>query len=192
MSAETGSGDRLGSKSAVRVQASPPQPNWVSTGQACPWLRLDPRYRHNSSQWCREALSICLRADTPTQQPVMISVLLSKPQAGSGNWISQMNVGHLFVFLSFTNCDLVAEVVISDGENWGEDRFCGGRRYGTGRNSYQVLWPRSVPVLNLKYAAVEHFEVLMFQAIAEGLLASGTVLPAGLMASAATGRTRNW
>ena len=38
-------------------------------------------------------------------------------KAGSGNWISQMNVGHLFVFLSFTNCDLVAEVVISDGEN---------------------------------------------------------------------------
>jgi len=32
----------------------------------------------------------------------------------------------------------------------------------------------------------------MAQAIAEGLLASGTVLPAGLMASAATGRTRSW
>ena len=67
VSAETGSGDRLGSKSAVRVQPSPPQPNWVSTGQACPWLRLDPRYRHNSSQWCREALSICFTADSTSR-----------------------------------------------------------------------------------------------------------------------------
>ena len=59
LSAETGSGDRLGSKSAVRVQASPPQPN--STGQARLWLRIDQRYPHNDAG---KLLSLCLRADS--------------------------------------------------------------------------------------------------------------------------------